>query len=60
MSDWTDERWNDFREANAVEIASLTRDQLLLVKSAWLHGARSALAQAAEAVATTVAKGLAA
>lgn len=41
MTDWTDTGWLDF-ESRMME-GDETRSQVLLLKEAWLHGARTAL-----------------
>lgn len=44
MNDWTDVGWNDF-ESRMLE-GDETKQQVRLLKEAWLHGARTAIDQA--------------
>jgi hypothetical protein len=42
MTDWADEGWNEF-EAEHLANEEPTKAALLLLKEAWLHGARTAM-----------------
>jgi len=48
MADWMDEAWNDFQ--NRMCEGDETTRELRLLKEAWLHGARTAIAKAQGAV----------
>lgn len=46
MIDWMDEEWQDFIDAQRIDTDTMPPDALKLLKEAWLHGARSAIAVA--------------
>lgn len=46
MNDWTDVGWQDFVDEHDVDEDAVPKPQLLDMKEAWLHGARTALARA--------------
>jgi hypothetical protein len=48
MTDWTDEGWNDFADEFLADQPS--KATLLLLKEAWLHGARHAIDRAVSVV----------
>jgi hypothetical protein len=50
MSDWMNDQWQDFIDANDIDTDTMPKDALLLLKGAWLHGARSTIAVAKDLV----------
>ena len=50
MSDWMDAGWQDFVEEFSLQ--NVPSNALTDMKEAWLHGARTAIAKASEAVNT--------
>lgn len=48
MADWMDAGWQDFVETYSLQ--GVPSDALTDMKEAWLHGARTAVAKASEAV----------
>jgi hypothetical protein len=53
MSDWMDDGWIEFADGWP-EMASVTDEVRQLLKEAWLHGARSAVAQAQSLVSASL------
>ena len=43
MNDWADDGWLRFMDEHDIDKDSVPRAQLLDMKEAWLHGARTAL-----------------
>lgn len=50
MSTWMDDDWQDFVDTQGIDTDAMPKDQLRLLKEAWLHGARSAVAVSKEIV----------
>lgn len=47
---WMNDEWQDFVDANDIDTDAMPKEALRLLKEAWLHGARAAIAVAKEVV----------
>lgn len=50
MSDWMNDEWQDFVDVQRIDTDAMPPEALKLLKEAWLHGARAAIAIAKDMV----------
>jgi hypothetical protein len=57
VRDWADDGWLNFVADFSLDPERIPRAQLLDMKEAWLHGARTALAQASATINASIDEG---